>query len=159
MMQRTWACSSSALREHVPDPPNVRGCSRSFMASPAKPPRHADHSPKGKIAPLTLAALGVVFGDIGTSPLYTINACVNADKGIAMTRENVLGILSLIVYALIVVVAIKYLGFIMKADNEGEGGILALLALVPDRMRASSKGNVGWVTVVVLFGRSPRTHA
>jgi KUP system potassium uptake protein len=122
------------------------------QASPAKPPRHADHSPKGNLAPLTLAALGVVFGDIGTSPLYTIGACVNADKGIAMTRENVLGILSLIVYALIVVVAIKYLGFIMKADNEGEGGILALLALVPDSMRASSKGTVGWVTVVVLIG-------
>ena len=122
------------------------------MAATATSPRHADHSPKGKVGTLTLAALGVVFGDIGTSPLYTMHECVNSDHGVAMTRENVLGVLSLIVYALIVVVAIKYLGFIMKADNEGEGGILALLALVPNNLRSTSKGNVGWVTVVVLIG-------
>ncbi len=122
------------------------------MASPASPPHQADHAPKGPLGQLTLAALGIVFGDIGTSPLYTIHECTSAEHGTAMTRENVLGILSLIFYALFVVVAVKYLSFIMKADNAGEGGILALLALVPDNLRASKKGKVGWVTIVVLIG-------
>ena len=123
----------------------------SAQASPSQHP-HADHSPKGPLGQLTLAALGIVFGDIGTSPLYTIHECVSTEHGAAMTREDILGVLSLIFYALFVVVAVKYLSFIMKADNAGEGGILALLALVPDKLRANKKGTVGWVTIVVLIG-------
>ena len=76
---------------------------------------------------LILGALGVVYGDIGTSPLYTVKQCFS--EGTAVTHEAVLGVLSLIAWALIIVVAFKYVVVIMRADNRGEGGILALTAL------------------------------
>ncbi|HYD29449.1 MAG TPA: KUP/HAK/KT family potassium transporter, partial [Azospirillaceae bacterium] len=82
-----------------------------------------------KMAGLTLGALGVVFGDIGTSPLYTLRECFMPEHGLALTPGNVLGILSLIFWALIFVVTVKYILFVMRADNKGEGGILALMAL------------------------------
>ena len=78
----------------------------------------------------SLAALGVVFGDIGTSPLYAIRECFHGSHGIAPQPDNVLGVLSLIFWALVIVISVKYLGFILRADNRGEGGILALSALV-----------------------------
>jgi KUP system potassium uptake protein len=81
-------------------------------------------------AGLTLAALGVVFGDIGTSPLYTVKECFSEFTGIAPTHDNVLGILSLITWALIIIVTLKYVVVVMRADNRGEGGVLALMALV-----------------------------
>ena len=81
-------------------------------------------------AGLSLAALGVVFGDIGTSPLYTVQTCFSDYTGLQPTPDNVLGILSLITWALIVVVTVKYVGVVMRADNHGEGGVLALMALV-----------------------------
>lgn len=84
---------------------------------------------RGGLAGLSVAALGVVFGDIGTSPVYTFRECFNPEHGLPLSPENVLGVLSLIVWALIVVVASKYVLLIMRADNQGEGGILALLAL------------------------------
>jgi KUP system potassium uptake protein len=96
------------------------------------PPSHPHPSgdPTGKrLAVLTLAALGVVYGDIGTSPLYALRECFAAGVGLLPTPSNVLGILSLIVWALISVVSIKYITFILRADNRGEGGILSLLAL------------------------------
>src|SRR5512139_2270756 len=79
---------------------------------------------------LTLAALGVVFGDIGTSPLYTVKECFSEFTGLQPTHESVLGILSLITWLLIVVVSLKYVVVVMRADNRGEGGVLALMALV-----------------------------
>ncbi len=81
---------------------------------------------------LSVAALGVVYGDIGTSPLYAFRECFQSHHGLGVlpTRENILGILSLITWSLIVVISIKYLGFVMRADNRGEGGILALMSLV-----------------------------
>ncbi len=79
---------------------------------------------------LSLGALGIVYGDIGTSPLYAIRECFSGRTGIVPTPDNVLGILSLFAWSLILVVVVKYLGFVMRADNHGEGGILALLALV-----------------------------
>lgn len=82
---------------------------------------------------LALAALGVVFGDIGTSPLYTVRECFVGPHAVAVTPANVVGVLSLVFWSLTVVVSIKYLVFVMRADNEGEGGILALLALVVPR--------------------------
>jgi len=81
-------------------------------------------------AALTLAALGVVFGDIGTSPLYTVKECFSEFTGILPTHDDVLGILSLITWALIIVVTLKYVVVVMRADNRGEGGVLALMALV-----------------------------
>src|ERR1700749_1729712 len=78
---------------------------------------------------LTLGALGVVFGDIGTSPLYAMSQSATAAGGAVPSPLAVYGILSLIFWALIVVVTIKYVGFIMRADNNGEGGVMALAAL------------------------------
>ncbi|MFL5269712.1 MAG: potassium transporter Kup [Stellaceae bacterium] len=78
---------------------------------------------------LVVAALGVVFGDIGTSPVYTFRECFNPEHGLALTQENVLGVLSCLIWALLLVVAVKYVLLIMRADNHGEGGIFALLAL------------------------------
>ena len=82
---------------------------------------------------LMLAALGVVYGDIGTSPLYAIKECFSPESShhVAPTPENVLGVLSLVFWSLTMIVTVKYLTFVMRADNEGAGGILALLALVP----------------------------
>ena len=82
-------------------------------------------------AALTLAALGVVFGDIGTSPLYALRECFYGEHGIAPTPANVMGVLSLIVWALVLVISVKYVSYVMRADNHGEGGILALMALIP----------------------------
>jgi KUP system potassium uptake protein len=79
---------------------------------------------------LTLAALGVVFGDIGTSPLYTVKECFSEYTGLRPVHEDVLGILSLITWALILIVTVKYVVVVMRADNRGEGGVLALMALV-----------------------------
>lgn len=83
-----------------------------------------------RLATLSLAALGVVFGDIGTSPLYAIRECFHGEYSIPVTTMNVLGVLSLLVWSIILIVTLKYLTFIMKADNEGEGGILALTSLI-----------------------------
>ncbi|MGH9258201.1 MAG: potassium transporter Kup [Vicinamibacterales bacterium] len=83
--------------------------------------------------PLTITALGVVYGDIGTSPLYAIRECFFGSHAVPPTHDNVLGVLSLIIYALLLVISIKYVAIVMRADNQGEGGILALTALVPSR--------------------------
>jgi KUP system potassium uptake protein len=106
----------------------------------------------GRRASMALAALGVVFGDIGTSPLYTLHECVSPHHGVEPTPENVLGLLSLILWSLTMVVSVKYLAFIMKADNQGEGGIFALLALVPERVRKVGVHRFGWAAVLVAIG-------
>ena len=93
------------------------------------PARHA--APRGRyLATLALAALGVVYGDIGTSPLYAIRYSFSGTHGIPVTPGNVLGVLSLVFWALVIVVTIKYHIVIIRADNKGEGGVLALMALV-----------------------------
>ena len=101
------------------------------------------------LAPLMLAALGVVFGDIGTSPLYALKECFEGTHGVAVTEGNVLGVLALIFWSLIILVSVKYLGAVMRADNHGEGGILALLALaVPERTEKLSR----FRSLLVLLG-------
>ncbi|MGH8800303.1 MAG: KUP/HAK/KT family potassium transporter, partial [Casimicrobiaceae bacterium] len=82
------------------------------------------------IPPLVIGAIGVVFGDIGTSPLYTLRECFTGPHGLPLTPDNVLGVLSVIFWALMIVVTLKYVTLIMRADNRGEGGIMALTALV-----------------------------
>jgi KUP system potassium uptake protein len=94
---------------------------------------HAPATSRSRLVPLTVTALGVVFGDIGTSPLYALRECFFGTHAVAPTPVNVLGVLSLIIYALALVISIKYVVIVMRADNEGEGGILALTALVPSR--------------------------
>ena len=91
---------------------------------------HATSS-RSRLLPLTLTALGVVYGDIGTSPLYAMRECFFGSHRVPPTYENVLGVLSLIIYALVLVISIKYVALVMRADNQGEGGILALTSLVP----------------------------
>src|SRR3990167_4858319 len=91
---------------------------------------------KQSLAPLTLAALGIIYGDIGTSPLYALNATLH---GLKFNVINVLGLLSLILWALILVVSAKYLCVVLNADNEGEGGVLALLALLKKKHAHTSK--------------------
>src|SRR6185436_4946000 len=93
----------------------------------------ASHSGRSGLVAVTLTAIGIVYGDIGTSPLYAVRECFFGEHGVPPTHENVLGVLSLIIYALIVVISIKYIAIVMRADNQGEGGILALTALVPPR--------------------------
>jgi KUP system potassium uptake protein len=100
---------------------------------------------------LAVAALGVVFGDIGTSPLYTIKTCFTTAK-VEPTLENVLGILSLLLWLLAFVVCVKYVGNLMRVDHDGEGGILALLALASPPKSFGMPLRVGWLTIVVLAG-------
>jgi KUP system potassium uptake protein len=100
---------------------------------------------------LALGALGVVYGDIGTSPLYALRECLR-HSGITPQPRNVLGILSLIVWSLILVVTIKYLVFVMRADNRGEGGILALLALVAPPRSGMPRGSRVVLAVLGVFG-------
>ena len=107
--------------------------------------------PQASLSALTLAALGVVFGDIGTSPLYTLQACLQSAGGKRVSTEDVFGILSLMAWALLLVVTIKYLFFILRANHGGEGGIFALLALVPERFRAAAVRH-GRVTGIALLG-------
>ncbi len=92
----------------------------------------------GRTGFLVLAALGVVFGDIGTSPLYALRECFTGEHSIDVTPLNVLGVLSLIFWSLVIVVSVKYLLFVMRADNGGEGGILALVALMRSRLGGAS---------------------
>ncbi len=95
---------------------------------------------KSNLATLSLAALGIVYGDIGTSPLYTLNTIFTAGlHPVPLNQENILGILSLIFWSLMIVVSFKYVAFIMHADNRGEGGIMALLALVLGKLGNNEK--------------------
>jgi KUP system potassium uptake protein len=94
----------------------------------------------GNLLPLTIAAIGVVYGDIGTSPLYTIRECFFGAHSVPLNHENVLGVLSLILYSLVIVVSIKYIAIVMRADNQGEGGILALTALLPAKRGIITEG-------------------
>ena len=95
---------------------------------------HAEADPHGKrLLVLSLTALGVVYGDIGTSPLYAIKEAFKPEYGLAPNVGNVYGLLSLILWVLVLIVSVKYVTFILRADNRGEGGVLALLALILQR--------------------------
>jgi KUP system potassium uptake protein len=111
-------------------------------------------TPKGKyLYYLALGALGVVYGDIGTSPLYAFRESFHASHGLQPSADNILGVLSLIFWSLILVISIKYTIFVMRADNHGEGGILALTALIGARRRVMLPGTVRWTLVMLgLFG-------
>ena len=103
---------------------------------------------------LALGALGIVYGDIGTSPLYALRECFHGPHAVVggPTEGNVLGVLSLVFWSLTMVVTVKYLGFIMRADNKGEGGIFALLALVPSKVEDGSTKKRAVVVLLALFG-------
>ena len=133
--------------------PLTRAQRAAAASQPGLPSDQRDRAAAWKLA---IPALGVVYGDIGTSPLYAMKECFAGDHRVSATPANVLGILSLIVWTLTAVVGVKYLGFILRADNRGEGGILALLARVPRKnpppgAPAGSRGP-GPLVLLVLFG-------
>ncbi|HKP65667.1 MAG TPA: potassium transporter Kup [Casimicrobiaceae bacterium] len=101
--------------------------------------------------PLVIGAVGVVYGDIGTSPLYTLRTAFTGSYGLSLTPANVLGVLSVIVWALVIVVTLKYITLIMRADNRGEGGILALTALVSRGIEDRARMR-WWLVGLGIFG-------
>ena len=122
-----------------------------MSASGATPPPFVAQHPRRYLALLALTALGVVYGDIGTSPLYALRECFFGPHSVPPTPENVVGILSLVFWALVLVVSVKYVAFILRADNRGEGGILALMALLVPRTGDARRRR--WVIVGLgLFG-------
>ena len=134
----------------APPGSELKATTEMFPVSAGLRPHTNDEAPTGKrLAVLTLTALGVVYGDIGTSPLYALKECFGPHYGLHPSRENVFGILSLVVWALTLVVSIKYVSFILRADNRGEGGTFALLALIFPR-RTPEKGGRRHKTIVAL---------
>jgi KUP system potassium uptake protein len=146
-------------------PPSATNTSGFHAAVPHR--HHVEEHPTGKrLAWLSFTALGVVYGDIGTSALYAMQQAFSKEYGLAPDETNVYGVLSMIVWALIIVVAIKYIAFIMKADNRGEGGVMALLALVlqqerrvEDRRRRKLLVSVGLFGAALLYGDGMITPA
>ncbi|NBC23227.1 MAG: potassium transporter Kup [Gammaproteobacteria bacterium] len=121
----------------------------------------SEDSPR-RLAPLTLAALGVVYGDIGTSPLYAVRECFYSEYGVAPTEANVLGVLSLVFWSLILVISVKYLVFVLRADHYGEGGILALMELVRRPLKGRTRTAVmalGLFGAALLYGDGMITPA
>lgn len=119
------------------------------------PPVSKNHSDPHaqKFLPLTLGALGVVFGDIGTSPLYALQECVSPGHGVdPMVAQNLFGLVSLIFWSLMMIVTFKYIFFLMRADNRGEGGIMALMALLPQHLILPKAGKVGVSALFVIAG-------
>src|SRR6476646_5105510 len=131
--------SASGVRRHLTGSSTALSSpSTSRVAPQTRRIPHPEHT--SCLGVLTLGAIGVVYGDIGTSPLYSLRECFHGIHGVAATHDNVPGVLSLIFWSLTLIISVKYILFVMRADNNGEGGILALLALVaksPDAKRKS----------------------
>ncbi len=114
----------------------------------------ASAPPNGRhLRTLCLAAVGIVYGDIGTSPLYALRECFHGEHAVAVTHDNILGVLSLILWSLTLVISIKYLAYVMRAGNKGEGGILALMALAQQPQDAARRMR-RTVLLLGLFGAS-----
>jgi KUP system potassium uptake protein len=116
--------------------------------------QHASHQPQGSMRALTLGAVGVVFGDIGTSPLYTLHEMFLPHYGLKPDADTVLGLLSLILWSLLLVVTVKYVMIIMRADNKGEGGIMALMALAQRALGNANKRLRYAIGILGIFGAS-----
>ena len=116
-----------------------------------------------RLALVSVAALGVVYGDIGTSPLYAMRECFHGDHAIAVTSANVLGVVSLIFWSLVIVISVKYLVLVMRADNRGEGGVLVLMSLArlerPNRFSRGSLMAIGIFGAALLYGDGMITPA
>jgi KUP system potassium uptake protein len=121
---------------------------------------HSQHSRK-TLLPLTIGAIGVVFGDIGTSPLYAFREALGQAGSDGLVREEVIGVMSLMLWALILIVTVKYVLLLMRADNDGEGGVLALLALALRGSAAKSSGilALGAVGAALFYGDAIITPA
>src|SRR6185436_5443215 len=123
--------------------------SDSASATSETPEAHSGAHAQGKQAALAVGAIGVVFGDIGTSPIYAFRETFAGHHELAEGPTEIVGVLSLIFWSMMIVVAIKYVSVIMRADNKGEGGSLALLALIS--RKGASEGRK-WTTGIVLLG-------
>jgi KUP system potassium uptake protein len=133
---------------------DVQGGSAEACVAPLSPDASSHRKVHGSTAALAIGALGVVYGDIGTSPLYTVRECFNGPHAVAINETNLLGVASLIFWSLIIVVSVKYVGFVLRADNRGEGGIFALLGLIlgsPNPMNPKLRAAV---TLAAIFGAS-----
>src|SRR3954453_541353 len=123
----------------------------------APPPPRAARRPGAKtgMAALTVGALGVVFGDIGTSPLYALQTVFSADHhAVRATQAGVYGVISLVFWTITIIVSVKYVTFIMRADNEGEGGIMALIALIQRGVRLQRRSAKAALVALGIFGAS-----
>jgi KUP system potassium uptake protein len=146
---------SRSDRRSGENPPRVAGLQQTGRLGAIEAPSvssdtHESHSTR--TLALALGALGVVYGDIGTSPLYAIKECFHGLHAITPNETNVLGVLSLVFWSLTMVVTFKYVAFILRADNKGEGGIYALLALIPaDKTKMLPRMNRG-IVLAAIFG-------
>ncbi|HEX7601779.1 MAG TPA: KUP/HAK/KT family potassium transporter, partial [Polyangiaceae bacterium] len=131
-----------ARRSFFPPPPSL---ARPRLPSYTGEPKAAKAEGRIQLA-LALGALGVVYGDIGTNPLFALGEAFGGAHAVGVNAPNVLGVLSLIFWALVLVITVKYLTFVMRASNDGEGGILALLGLIPLKARPHA------LVLVILFG-------
>jgi len=151
------ASPTTAPEAAVPATPKEPAPGASGFFAAVRPHRPGPEArPSGRrLGALSLIALGIVFGDIGTSPLYALRQCFDPEYGLEASQLNVYGVLSLIVWLLIIVVSLKYIVFIMRADNRGEGGILALLALLlQQERRAADRRRRVLLISLGLFGAS-----
>jgi KUP system potassium uptake protein len=146
--------TSEVNASNAPPGSEFRASTGMFPVGGGLRPNTTDEEATGKrLAVLTLTALGVVYGDIGTSPLYSLKECFGPHYNLAATRENVFGILSMVVWALTLVVSVKYISFVLRADNRGEGGQFALLSLIfPARGSGLDRNRGKWVVALALFG-------
>jgi KUP system potassium uptake protein len=117
----------------------------------AQPPGPTGRHHRSSLAALALGAVGVVFGDIGTSPLYTMKEAFGPAHGLTPTHDNILGVLSLVFWSLMAFVTLKYVTLVMRADNRGEGGIMALMSLVVGTTAGGSRGR-WWLLTLGMFG-------
>ncbi|MFB6264135.1 MAG: potassium transporter Kup [Bradymonadaceae bacterium] len=125
----------------------------SSMSTSSADAGESGHGHEESLGTLALAAIGIVYGDIGTSPLYAIRESINEYAGIQATATSVLGILSLIFWSLILVISFKYIGLVMQADNDGEGGIIALTALISSPREEPERWSSRWIFLLLgLFG-------
>src|SRR5271165_2393715 len=110
--------------------PSPRRGARAVVAPEGHLDKAPTHAPRGSVAALAIGALGVVFGDIGTSPLYAIDQIFLGPAGVAPTPDNVLGAISLAIWTITLIVAVKYALLVLRAENDGEGGVFALYGLL-----------------------------
>jgi KUP system potassium uptake protein len=138
--------------------------SKTSLLKPIEIKHDGHHHNKGRFSTLLLAAIGVVFGDIGTSPLYALKECFSPEHGIPFTDDAVFGIISMMFWAILLIVTFKYVFFVMRADNNGEGGVLSLMALALRSIKFESKPYLivmmlGMFGACMLYGESVITPA
>ncbi|OQA06597.1 MAG: potassium transport protein Kup [bacterium ADurb.Bin374] len=136
------------------DTPATHTAQPAPSVTPHHPPHTASHHhPRSELFALAIGALGVVYGDIGTSPLYSVKECFSKHTGLPVTPENVLGIISLIFWTLTLIVVVKYVTFVLRADNDGEGGMMSLMALVKSKL-PGSRVSSNILLKMAIFGTS-----